>query len=412
MLAPKPGRFDIVVAGSGVAGLSMALAARQGTRARVAVCDAGLEADPAHTLRAVSIAADSRRLLERLGVWAAVAEKAQPMTEMVLTDARPGAVPPPVFLDFTGDAAPGEPFAHMVLLDDLRAALRHACGKAGIALMPQGVVDFTADRNSVRIDLGSAEPSLVARLLIAADGRGSRLRDKAGIKTTGWDYDQASVVATIAHEEDHGGRATQHFLPGGPLAILPMCAPDGSRRRFSLVWTERTEEAARLLTLDDAAFLSELRDLIGHGYGDLRLEDKPRAYPLRVNLARTLIAPRFALIGDAARTIHPLAGQGLNLGLRDVDALSSRIAEAMRLGLDPGAPDVLEPYQRARRADATAMAAATDIINRLFSNDITPLRLLRDFGLGLVDRSPGLKRRLIGQAAGTPPQARSPRHGA
>ncbi len=402
MNATRPEPFDVVVAGAGIVGLSFALAVRNalGSRARVAVCDPRLDASPrGRDFRAVAIAAGSRRFLETLGVWTSLAPRAQPVAKIVLTDSRPGAQPPPVFLGFGDEAAPGEPFAHMVLHDELSSALLAGCRTAGVALRPDDVSRTAMGHEGALVGLGEA--SLLASLLVGADGGRSPVREWAGIKSTGWDYAQAAIVATLALEGDHGGVATQHFLPGGPLAILPMRADDGTRRRVSIVWTERQAEADRLMGLAPDAFLDELVDRAGNQYGRLRLEDEPRRLPLRVRLARSFVAPRTALIGDAAHVVHPLAGQGLNLGLRDASALAEGVVGAMRLGLDPGMPALLTAYQRARRPDAVAMAAATDGLNRLFSNDSTPLRLLRDLGLGLVDRAPELKRLLIRQAAGT-----------
>lgn len=226
------------------------------------------------------------------------------------------------------------------------------------------------------------------------------MREAAGIGAVGWDYDQAGIIATVSHEISHEGRATQHFLPAGPLAILPLRAADGSPRRFSLVWTTSTAEAERLVGLPSHAFLAELEACIGSQYGALALDDVPSAKQLRLLLPRRLVADRVALLGDAARTIHPLAGQGLNLGLRDAAALAEGAAAQLALGLDPGAPDTLDAYQRARRFDGTLMAAATDGLNRLFSTENLPVRLLRDLGLGLVDRMPRLKDIVIRDAAG------------
>jgi 2-octaprenyl-6-methoxyphenol hydroxylase len=410
MAETRSERVDVAVAGAGIVGLAVALAVKRGTEAetRVLLCDAALAAAPRRSYRALAVAAGNRRWLERLGVWQEIAAAAQPMTAMDLTDTRPGTAPPPVFLDFAGEAAAGEPFAHMVFHDDLRSALLGACRRTGVTLEPRGIAGFAAGAAAVLLDPSGPDETR-ARLLVAADGGRSRLREQAGIPSLQHDYGQTAIVATLALERDHGGRATQHFLPGGPVAVLPMRADDGSGRRASIVWTETSAEANRLLSLPDEHFLRILRERIGNRYGRLDLEDRPSGHALRLNLARSLIAPRLALVGDAARTIHPLAGQGLNLGLRDAEALAMVVAEALDLGLDPGAPGVLAAYQRKRRADAAAMAATTDMLNRLFSNDSGPLRLLRDLGLGLVDRSPGLKRRLIREAAGTPEPSRPER---
>ncbi len=392
---------DVVVAGGGIAGLAFALALRRGAgAARVAVADPSfaIAGAASRTLRAVAVAAGSRRFLESLGAWEAVAGDAQPMVDMVITDSRDDDAPRPVFLEFDDEPEPGEPFAHMVLQDRLRGALLDAARDAGVEILDAKVDGFR--RTGPILSVSSGDASFGTRLLVAADGGRSRLREAARIGTVGWDYDQAGIVATVSHTLPHDGRATQHFLPGGPLAILPLKAEDGSERRFSLVWTLEPGEATRLVALPRSAFLEALERRIGHGYGTLTLDDEPRAYPLRLVLPRRLVADRFALLGDAARTIHPLAGQGLNLGLRDAAVLSESLAEALNLGLDPGTPDRLEDYERARRFDAVMMAGATDGLNRLFSNDRLPARLLRDLGLGLVDRLPALKHLFVRDAAG------------
>jgi 2-octaprenyl-6-methoxyphenol hydroxylase len=394
--------YDILIAGAGVTGLALALGLKRSCpAAAVAVVDpAGLPDGAAapRTLRAVAVAAGPRRFLDDLGVWGAVAAYAQPIHDMRITDSRPDDAPRPVFLDFAGEAGPDEPFAFMLLQDDLRQALVRACRAAGVVALSGRITDFRREAGALRID--GPVPGTATRLLVAADGARSRLRGLAGIGTVGWDYGQAGVVATIAHERPHEGRATQHFLPGGPLAVLPLRAENGSDRRFSLVWTERSLEAERLAGLPPSDFIEALEAKIGFDYGPLRLEDRPSAHPLRLILPRRLVAPRLALLGDAARSIHPLAGQGLNLGLRDVAVLVEALTEALDLGLDPGEASLLRAYERARRFDSIMMAAATDALNRLFSNDSLPARLIRDFGLGLVDRIPGVKRFFIRDAAG------------
>jgi 2-octaprenyl-6-methoxyphenol hydroxylase len=233
------------------------------------------------------------------------------------------------------------------------------------------------------------------RLVVAADGANSRLREGAGIACTRWTYPQSAIVTTVAHERDHEGRAVEHFLPAGPFAILPL-----KGRRSSIVWTEEAQEASRIIALDDAGFLAQLETRFGLQLGDIKVAGPRRAFPLGLALARAFVADRLALIGDAAHVIHPIAGQGLNLGLRDVAALAESIADAARLGLDPGGPDVLARYQRWRRFDTILMGMTTDVLNRLFSNRSDVLRLARDLGLGVVDRLPRLKDAFIWQAAG------------
>ncbi|MCP4379877.1 MAG: ubiquinone biosynthesis hydroxylase, partial [Hyphomicrobiales bacterium] len=344
--------------------------------------------------RASAIAAAGRRMLTQLGAWADIAPHAQPITEMVITDSRTGDAVRPVFLTFDGTAADGQPFAHMVMNTTMNGALRSRADASGAALMaPETVTGFTVETSRVDVLLASGR-RLRTRLLVAADGVRSRLRSMAGISTVDWPYDQSGIVATVAHERPHGGRAVEHFLPGGPFAILPLTG-----NRSSLVWTERQDKAERLLA-DREIFRFELERRFGHELGEIELLGVPQGFPLGLTLARQFIQPRFALAGDAAHGIHPIAGQGLNLGFRDVAALAETIAEAERLGLDIGSTAVLERYQRWRRFDTVEMGVVTDVLNRLFSNDNPAVRVVRDVGLGLVDRLPRLKRMFIGEAAG------------
>ena len=241
--------------------------------------------------------------------------------------------------------------------------------------------------------------ALGARLLVAADGAHSSIRERAGIATHGWDYGQSSIVTTVRHERDHHGRAEEHFLPAGPFAILPL-KQDATGHRSSIVWTEQADEAERIVALDDAGFHAELEKRFGLHLGEIEAVGPRRAFPLGLSVARAFVADRVALIGDAAHVIHPIAGQGLNMGLKDVAALAETIVDAARLGLDPGSPVTLDRYQRWRRFDTMAMGVATDGLNRLFSNRSDALRVVRDVGLGLVDRLPALKQLFIREAAG------------
>jgi 2-octaprenyl-6-methoxyphenol hydroxylase len=399
--------IDVLIAGGGFAGLTLAVALRQalGASFAVAVADPGLgRAAAADDERASAIVASVRRLFETLGVWQRVAGDAQPILDMVVTDSRLGDAVRPTFLTFAGEVEPGEPFAHMVENRIVVDALTTTARELGIELRSTAVTDFTlsaADGEGPSPHPGRIEArlsdanTLGARLLVAADGARSTIRSKAAIATHGWSYDQSAIVVNVAHARDHHGRAEEHFLPAGPFAILPL-----KGNRASIVWTETTADAERIMALPQAEFDAELEQRFKLHLGEIKVIGKRRMHPLGFFVARSFIAERIALIGDAAHLIHPIAGQGLNMGLKDVAALAEVLVDAARLGLDPGAFDVLERYQRWRRFDTMAMGIATDGLNRLFSNRSDALRLIRDVGLGLVDRLPVLKRLFIREAAG------------
>ena len=386
---------DVLIGGGGFAGLALAIALRQGLGAsfKVTVADPALGKSHSGDARASAIAAAARRLFETIGVWDSVAGDAQPILDMVVTDSKLQDAMRPTYLTFGGEVAPGEPFAHMIENPALVDALAERAKADGVELRAAAVTGFEA------APIGSTFVSPTAMACRRNSGRGRRrapaIREAAGIRSTGWDDDQAGIVATVANERDHHGRAEEHFLPAGPFAILPL-----KGRRSSIVWTEDKREAERIVALPDGEFHAELERRFGLKLGEIEVAGPRRAYPLGLFMARSFVAPRLALIGDAAHVIHPIAGQGLNLGLRDVAALAEAIVDAARLGLDPGGPDVLERYQRWRRFDTTAMGVATDGLNRLFSNRSDALRLIRDVGLGLVDRVPALKGLFIREAAG------------
>jgi 2-octaprenyl-6-methoxyphenol hydroxylase len=234
-----------------------------------------------------------------------------------------------------------------------------------------------------------------AGLLVGADGRRSGTAVRAGIKRTGWGYDQTAIVCAVEHELPHHGIAHQFFMPGGPLAILPLTG-----NRCSVVWSENTARATQIMALDDAGFLEALRPAFGSFLGDISLTGARFTYPLGLTLAQSFVAPRVALVGDAAHGMHPIAGQGLNAGLRDVAALVEVLGDARRRGEDIGSAAVLARYQQWRRFDVTTLALATDTFNRLFSNDNPLLRAVRDAGMGLVNAVPGLRRTAMREAAG------------
>jgi 2-octaprenyl-6-methoxyphenol hydroxylase len=388
--------MDVLIAGAGFAGLALAIALRQSLEPAfsVAIADPSLAGAHSEDSRASAIAASARRLFAAIGVWDAIAAEAQPILDMVITDSRLADAVRPTFLSFAGEIEPGEPFAHMVENRHLTAALIASAREHGVELRPTAVAGFEVAPAFVAVRLSDgAAPA--ARLLVAADGARSRLRALAGIATHGWSYAQTAIVATVAHERDHGGRAVEHFLPAGPFAILPLTG-----RRSSIAWTEERNEAARLIALPDALFKDELGRRFGLELGELELVGRRQSHPLGLYVARSFVADRLALVGDAAHVIHPIAGLGLNLGLRDAAALVECVADAVALGLDPGGDGVLEAYARWRRFDTMMTAAATDGLNRLFSNNDGALRAIRDLGLRMVDSLGGLKNLFMREAAG------------
>ncbi|MGP9821257.1 FAD-dependent monooxygenase [Salinarimonas sp. NSM] len=409
--------WRIVVAGGGIVGLALALALKRAAPRAVDVtlADPALARDPASDRRAYAVAAASRRMLSALGVWAEIAGQAQEMREMVITDSHLADPVRPVFLEFGGEGArpaaqrgeppSEEPFAHMVESAVLARALRAACRDAGVEMLEAGVRRATPDADGAGVSLRLTDGSTrEAHLVCAADGKRSRLREGAGIGWSGWDYPQSGLSAIVGHARDHEGRAIQHFLPSGPFAMLPLTPGGALGHRSAIVWSERETNVPHILALDEDLLLEEIERRFGLELGAIALETPIQAFPLEFGIARAFVAPRLALIGDAAHVIHPIAGQGVNLGLKDAAVLAERIVSAVRLGMDPGAADVLEDYQRARRADTVAMGLATDALNRLFSNDVAPVRMLRDLGLGLVNRMPAAKRFFMREAAGVPGQ--------
>jgi 2-octaprenyl-6-methoxyphenol hydroxylase len=386
--------IDVLIAGGGFAGLALAVALRQGLgdSFSVTVADPALAAAQSKDPRASAIAAAARRMFEAVGAWDGV--EAQPILDMVVTDSKLDDAVRPTFLTFGGDVEDGEPFAHMIENRHLIDALAVRARETGVDLRAGAVTGFAAGARAIDVQLKDGG-EIPARLLVGADGAKSAVREAAGIAIHGWVYDESAIVTTVAHERDHNGRAEEHFLPAGPFAILPLTG-----RRSSIVWTETKAEAARIVALPDVEFHAELEKRFGLKLGDIEVAGPRRAFPLGLFTARSFIAERIALIGDAAHIIHPIAGQGLNMGLRDAAALAEVIADAARLGLDHGDANTLERYQRWRRFDTMSMGVATDGLNRLFSNESDALRIVRDVGLGLVERMPALKRIFIREAAG------------
>jgi 2-octaprenyl-6-methoxyphenol hydroxylase len=398
---------DVVIAGGGMAGLTLALALAQ-AGLDVAV----VEATPQETRiarpfdgRTSAIAFANFRQWRALGLGEALGPLAQPITEILITDgpdpsARRGP-PLPAFLHFDVDEVAtetgGDPLGWVLENRHIRAALGEAMA-ASRAVMITGVVKSIspgAGRMTTTLEDGR---TLSAAVVVAADGRASRVRTAAGIGVQGWSYPQSGVSTTLALERPHNGVAHQHFLPGGPLAILPLIGDASADYRASLVWTEGAERADALIAASPEAFEAHLARRFGDMLGRPRLIGPRVAYPLRLQVADAMIGDRTALIGDAGHVIHPIAGQGLNLGLKDVAALAEVLITAARLGEDIGSAMVLDRYARWRRFDGAGLAMATDLLTRLFSNDIAPVRLARAVGLAAVNRTPALRRLFMREA--------------
>lgn len=389
---------DILIAGGGLNGSAMALALA-GVGISVTIIDP-LATDTRTAAdfdgRSYALAVTSQRLLQTLGIWPLIAAEAQPILQIKVSDGRAGEGPSPMVLEFDHAEIEEGPMGHMIEDRFLRRALIAALAENPLIrrITEDKVVAQELGAGSVTATLDSGK-TLRGSLLIGCDGSNSGTAVRAGIKRTGWGYGQSALVCAIAHERTHGGIAHQFFMPAGPLAILPLPG-----NQCSIVWTETETEAARIQSLDDTGYLEVLRPRFGDFLGEITLAGARFSYPLSLSLANDFVAERIALVGDAAHRIHPIAGQGLNAGLKDVAALAEVLALARRRGEDIGQIDVLQRYQQWRRFDVTAMALAMDGFNRLFSNDNTLLRLGRDIGLGLVNALPGLRRSLIREAAG------------
>ena len=387
----------ILIVGGGLNGATLAIALAQ-AGFPVTVIDAlpvQTQRQDGFDGRAYALALASQRLLGRIGVWDAVADHAQPMLQIKVSDGRAGEGPSPFFLAFDHAEIEEGPVGYMVEDRHLRPALLDAMEGAGVTHRPgTRVTGQAADASGVTLTLDGGG-TLRGSILIGCDGRQSAVAGRAGINRIGWDYGQIAVTCAVAHEKDHGGIAHQFFMPGGPLAILPL-----KGNRSSIVWSEKRARAEHLLAMGDDEFLIALRPAFGSFLGDISLAGARFGYPLNLTIAQQFVAGRLALVGDAAHGLHPIAGQGLNAGLRDIGALVHVLSEARSCGEDIGGAIVLDRYQSARRFDTATMALATDGVNRLFSNDNSLLRGLRDLGLGAVSRVPALRRAFMREAAG------------
>ena len=392
-------RVEVAIVGGGMVGSTLAAALAQ-AGIPVALID---KADPAalteeaYDGRTVAIAHATHRLLQATGLWTRIVPHAEPILDIRVSDG-----PSLLFLHYDHRELGEDPLGYIVENRAVRRSLyarlgglegvrfRAPADLARHVVMPDGVALTLADGSE-----------FTAAVLIAADGGDSALRRAAGIAAAQWDYGQTAIVCTMGHEKPHRGVAHERFLPAGPFAVLPMTDDPRHGHRSSIVWTERASLVPAMLALSDADFSLELYRRFGPWLGDVRVLGGRWSYPLRFLHAESYVRPRFALVGDAAHVMHPIVGQGLNIGLRDVAALAEVLVEAKRLGLDPGSTAVLERYQRWRRFDNQVLLTVTDALNRLFSNDLAPLRLARDLGLAAVDRLAPLKRLFMRHAMGT-----------
>lgn len=394
----RPMKTDLIIVGGGLNGPALAIAA----------ADAGFTVSVVDSLpksvretrdfdgRSYALALASKRLLQGIGVWGDVADHAQPMLEIKVTDGRAGEGAAPWMLHFDHAEIEEGPMGFMVEDRHLRGAFLTAMDRHPNITQIDGetVVAQSVDAAGVTVTLASGG-TISGGGLVGSDGRQSGTAVRAGIKRTGWGYEQTAIVCAVEHEKPHGGIAHQFFMPNGPLAILPLTG-----NRSSIVWSETTTRAHEVMALDDTGFLAALRPAFGSFLGEIGLTGARFTYPLGLTLANSFVADRVALIGDAAHGMHPIAGQGLNAGLRDVAALIEVLSEARARGEDIGGPQALARYQQWRRFDTATLALATDTFNKLFSNDNPLLRAARDFGMGLVNGAPALRRNFIREAAG------------
>lgn len=388
---------DILIVGGGLNGPALALAcANAGLTVTIIdkINTAKLSSDTFDG-RGYALSLSSQRLLKAIGVWDAVKSNAQPILDVKVTDGKAGDGPAPFMLEFDHAETDDGPVGFMVEDRFLRVALLSALAShPHITQIEATVTAQTSDAATAQVTLDDGTV-LTSPLIIGCDGRTSGTALRAGIGRTGWGYDQTALVCAIAHEKPHNGCAHQYFMPAGPLAILPLPG-----NKSSIVWTEKTKAAAEIQALSDADYLEVLRPIFGDFLGEIALAGKRFTYPLNLTLANAFAAPRVALVGDAAHGMHPIAGQGLNAGFKDVGALSEVIVEAHRRGEDIGRIDVLERYQQWRRFDVASQAVMTDGFNKLFSNNNPILRLGRDIGMGIVNALPTVRRAAMREAAG------------
>lgn len=390
-------RYDILIVGGGITGPALALAVAQTGRS-VCLIDAlpaSIRKNAAFDGRAYALALTSVRLFQALGIWDGIADKTQPILQIKVSDGRAGEGASPFCLNFDHAEIEEGPMGHMCENRFLRRALLEAVKNVDtITTLTGTVTDQKMTATGVTLTLASGK-TVDGALLVGSDGRGSPTASRAGIRRTGWDYGQTALVASVKHELPHHGVAHQFFMPPGPLAILPLPG-----NVSSIVWSEEAGTASAFEALNDADFIEVLRPRFGDFLGDIALSGERFTYPLSLSIANHFVSERVALVGDAAHGIHPIAGQGLNAGLRDVAALTQVLTEASQRGEDIASAAVLARYQEWRRFDTATLALATDATNRLFSNDNPLLRCVRDLGMGAINALPGVRRAMIREAAG------------
>ena len=389
---------DIAIVGGGLNGAIMSLALAEAGFTVTLIDPQTLKSkqNPHFDGRSYSLAIASVRLMQALGLWEELAPNAQPILEIKVADGRAYSNPSPYFLHFDHHEIEEGPMGHMVEDRHLRPLLQKRLQsvsqinyRAGLSVSEMTITDTHAE---LRLN---TEETLTTRLVIGADGRQSQTAERAGIKRTGWRYGQTALVCALSHNIPHQGVACQYFMPPGPLAILPLTG-----NRSSIVWTESDANAATIMAMDDTDYMAVLQPRIGDYLGKVELVGARYSYPLNLTIAQNYVMLRLALVGDAAHGVHPIAGQGLNLGLRDIAALSEVLSDARLRGEDFSSLAVLLRYQEWRRFDTTALAVATDAVNKLFSNDNSFLRTLRDLGMGAINSLPALRRSFIREAAG------------
>lgn len=388
--------FDICIAGGGPAGLSLAIGAKiaLGEECRIAVFDPNF-GSVRPRLRTSALSEGSRRLLDSLGVWTSIEQHAHPIRKMNISDSRLRDIVRNTFLEFES-GSDGAPLAHVAYHADIEDALELKARLAGVRLIQSFTSNLRATENQIVVTTGDGA-NHTSTLLIGCDGARSQVRQQAHIQAVGWNYDSIAIVATVTAERDHDDTAVQHFLPAGSFALLPI-AP----RQFSVVWVEHPREGEYLRNAPQEIFDAELQKRAGNRFGQLRLAGPRGAFPLRLQIARRFVTHRVALVGDAAHSMHPLAGQGLNYGLKDVSSLLQCLKEQGRLGLDIGSESCLAEYQMQRRPDTAKMLALTESLFRIFSIETPPIRQLRDMGMGIINRLPHLKTSMIAEISGEP----------